>query len=481
MRTSLLGLAPVAALMLSAAGCAVNPVTGERELALISEAQEIQMGQQAAEQVEASLGLVDDAGLQSYVRRIGQQLAAASERPSLPWRFGVIEDPTPNAFALPGGFIYVTRGLLTLMDTEAELASVLGHEIGHVTARHSVSAISRAQLAQLGFGLGSVLFPELGGVAQIAGAGMELLFLKYGRDDENQADDLGFRYALTEGYDVREMADVFTALRRSSELAGQSPVPGWLSTHPDPGDRIENVQARISALNRSLDGLRVERAAYMDQLDGLVFGDNPRNGFFEGSAFLHPDLRFRIDFPSGWQAQNLPQAVMAGSPQQDALIELTLAQGADAAAAAQQFFGQEGINAGSVSRQTVNGNPAVTGYFEAQTQSGTLRGLAVFITYGGRAYRLLGYAPANRFASYDSALRQSLTSFRPLTDARALAVQPDRIRVVRPTTSLTLREFAQRYPSAIELDLLALINQVASADVRVPAATPLKQVVSGSE
>ena len=191
------------------AGCATNPVTGRRQLALISEGQEVQLGRESAVQVSRELGLVPDSALQRYVQGIGGTLAAASERPALPWAFRVVDDPTPNAFALPGGFIFVTRGMLTLMNSEAELASVLGHEIGHVTARHQVTQISRAQLAQLGLGLGSVLMPELQGLGGLAGSGLQLLFLRYSRDAERQADALGFRYAVGQLYEAREMADVF--------------------------------------------------------------------------------------------------------------------------------------------------------------------------------------------------------------------------------------------------------------------------------
>jgi predicted Zn-dependent protease len=296
--------------------CATNPVTGKRELALVSEEQEIQMGRQAAQEVAQTLGLVDDDGLQQYVQRVGASLAADTERPGLPWTFRVVEDPTPNAFALPGGFIFVTRGMMTLMNSEAELASVLGHEIGHVTARHSVEQISRAQLAQLGLGLGAILAPEIAQqYGQLAGTGLQLLFLKYGRDDERQADELGFRYALQDNYDVREFADVFADLQRLSQASSESPVPNFLSTHPDPGERVETARRRVAALNRSLDGTIVDRAEYLQRIDGLAYGENPRNGFFRDGTFIHPDLRFRLDFPARWQAQNLPQAVVAVSPQ----------------------------------------------------------------------------------------------------------------------------------------------------------------------
>ncbi|MGH7719702.1 MAG: M48 family metalloprotease, partial [Gemmatimonadaceae bacterium] len=231
------------------AGCATNPVTGRSELSLVSESQEIQLGQQAAQQVAQSIGLVNDDALQQYVQRIGADLARESERPGLPWTFRVVDDPTPNAFALPGGYIFVTRGLMSLMENEAELASVLGHEIGHVTAKHQVQAISRQQLASLGLGIGMILSEDLRQYGELASAGLQLLFLKYGRDAERQADDLGFKYALNDGYDVRQMADVFASLQRASEKSGQSPLPSWLATHPYPEERIEATRARLASLD----------------------------------------------------------------------------------------------------------------------------------------------------------------------------------------------------------------------------------------
>src|SRR5690606_26348731 len=203
--------ATVAAVLLAGA-CSVNPATGERQLSLISEQQEIAIGGEAAGQVAQQIGLVEHEALQRYVEDVGRRLAAVSERPDLPWQFRVVDDPTPNAFALPGGYIFVTRGLATLLTTEAQLAAVLGHEIGHVTARHSVAQMSRAQLAQLGLGLGMVLSPDIAQLGDLLGSGLQLLFLKYGRDDERQSDELGFRYMLETGYDVEQVDDVFRAL-----------------------------------------------------------------------------------------------------------------------------------------------------------------------------------------------------------------------------------------------------------------------------
>jgi predicted Zn-dependent protease len=460
--------------------CARNPVTGERELALISESQEIQMGQDAAQQVEQSLGLVQDEGLQSYVQRIGAQLAAESERPQLPWRFRVVDDPVPNAFALPGGFIYVTRGMMNLMDSEAELASVLGHEIGHVTARHSVSQISRAQVAQLGLGLGMIFVDELQQFGDLASTGLQLLFLKYGRDDERQADELGFRYALNEGYDVREMAEVFQSLQRLGEASGQSPLPTWMSSHPDPGQRVSRTQERVRALAAgTVDTLNAGREQYLQQIDGLIYGENPRNGFFRGNTFYHPDLQFSIAFPNGWSVRNLPQAVVGVSPNRDAAMELTLAQGSTPAAAASAFLNQQGIAAGQAAQQQVNGVPVVATTFQAQTQQGVVQGLAAFFDHRGQVYQVIGYSPQQRYGAYDSAFRGALGSFAPVTDPSILNVQPNRMDVVRVERAQTLGQFAQSVSSAIPVEELALINQMSGASATIPAGTMLKVVRAG--
>jgi predicted Zn-dependent protease len=213
------------ALALAPAGCARNPVTGKSEISLVSEQQEIQMGKEAAQQVQQSIGYYPDPALQAYVSSIGMKMAKASERPDLPWEFHVVNDASVNAFALPGGFIFVTRGLMTAINDEAELATVIGHEIGHVTYRHSVEQISKAQLATLGLGIGSILSPQVAKLAGIASQGLQLLFLKYGRDAETQADKAGFRYALNQNYDVREMGNMFEILERMSQVSGGGKLP----------------------------------------------------------------------------------------------------------------------------------------------------------------------------------------------------------------------------------------------------------------
>ena len=467
------------ALGFGALACATNPVTGKRELALVSEQQEIQMGQQAAQETEQSIGLVPDEALQQYVQGVGARLAAKSQRPGLPWRFRVVDDPTPNAFALPGGFIYVTRGMMNLMNNEAELATVLGHEIGHVTARHSVQQISRSQLAQIGLGVGSILSPRVAQLGNLIGGGLQLLFLKYGRDDEREADQLGFTYALDNNYDVREMANVFASLERLSAAAGQSPVPAWASTHPDPGERVQTAERRVTALQRSLEGTTVNQQQYLARIDGLVYGENPRQGFFRNGTFIHPDQRFTLALPQGWQAQNTPQAVVAVSPNNDAALQLTLAGTESPTQAATRFLSQQGIQAGQTFQTSVNGVPAAGSYFAAQTEQGTIQGLVAFFGYNGSTYQVLGYSPQERFATYDPTFRQVLGSFAPLTDPALLAVQPNRIKVVTLSTGTSLAQLAAQY-GTVTADQLAILNQAESTSEVLRAGTRVKVVVRGS-
>ncbi|HMU62692.1 MAG TPA: M48 family metalloprotease [Gemmatimonadales bacterium] len=447
--------------LISLAACATNPVSGKSELALVSESQEIEMGRQGAADVARSIGLYPDAALQAYTSRIGLSLAAVTQRPGLPWQFQVVDDPSVNAFALPGGFVFVTRGLLTHINNEAELATVLGHESGHVAARHSVQQMSRTQLAQLGLGVGSILSPAVAQYGGVAAAGLGLLFLKFSRSDESQADQLGFGYALTDGYDVRQMVPVFEMLDRQTALSGGTQLPEWESTHPNPGNRIAAIDKLLGTTTANLDVNKVGAEEFLQLTNGMVYGDNPRQGYFEGPLFLHPDLRFQFRFPDGWKTHNGAEAVTALNPGQDAVLELRTARGT-AAEASQGFFAQQGLQAGTVSQVSVHGFPGLSGEFTAQTSDGAVRGIATFIEYGGETYQLTAYAIAAKYPGYGAAFRQSLGSFNRLTDPVALAMQPMRLRVERLPRAMTLAQFNAQYPSSISLDEVALINGLAA-------------------
>ena len=457
-------------------GCATNPATGKSQLSLVSESQEIAMGRQNDSAVVQEMGLLQDQAVQSYVAGIGTRLAQVSERPQLQWSYKVVDDPVVNAFAIPGGFVYITRGILGYLNNEAQLAAVMGHETGHVTARHSVEQISRAQLAQLGLGIGMILSPTVASLGNAASAGLSVLFLKFSRDDESQADELGLRYMTKLGYDPHQMAQVMSELGRVSAAAGGGKTPEWLETHPDPANREQAITQKIAAGN--LTGSTVGEEAFLSHLNGLMFGANPREGFFRQTLFLHPDLAFQIQFPSGWQTANQKAAVMAMSPQQDAMIEVTLVPQKTVDAAAQTFFGAQGLQSSQPRRTRVGEFDGVVGEFSAQTQQGgQVSGIATFVSYNSSTYRILGYGTAQGYANNQSQIQNTIGSFARVTDREVLGMQPMRLEVVKIAQPMTLAQFNQQYPSQVAIDKVALINQIDDTNARILAGRMLKRVV----
>jgi len=469
-RLSLAALMPVILLTLA---CATNPVTGKRQLAMITEAQEIQMGQQAAQQVAKEMGLVQDQALQNYVNQVGQRLAADSERPDLPWSFAVVDDPMINAFALPGGPVFLTRGILSHFNNEAEMASVLGHEIGHITARHSVEQISKQQLAGLGLGIAMILSPQAAQYGDLANVGMQLMFMKFGRDHERQADDLGLRYMIQEGYDPNQMPPVFDVLDRISALEGGRAMPEWASTHPDPGNRAARIRQDIAEAGNP-SGV-VNRDTYLARLDGMTFGTNPREGYVVGSTFIHPEMRFRMQFPQGWKIQNTRQAVLGVSPNQDAAIILTHAQAQTPDAAARAFFSQQGLQAGQQVQQNIYT------FRTAQMQDGNvLQGVAGFPQVGGTVLQLVGYTSANRWNSVANSIGSAVASVQPETNPRYINVEPKRVDIVKVPRRMTLQEFARNYPSTVDLQTVAILNGAVRDGFVFEAGQMAKRIVGGN-
>jgi predicted Zn-dependent protease len=460
------------ALTASLSTCATNPATGKREFSLVSESQEIEMGKQGSQEILATMPVMSDA-IQNYVRGVATQLVGVAERPNLPWSFYVLDDATVNAFAFPGGFIFVTRGILTHMNSEAELAGVLGHEIGHVTARHTAQQLTKQQLAQTGLVVGSIFSETVAGLAGVASTGLGMLFMKFGRDAEYQSDELGFRYMTKLNYDPKAISSMFTMLQRQTELGGGGRLPEWQSTHPDPENRVGRNDERVAQF-KPTGPLKVNQAEFVRVLDGVVFGENPRQGFFNANTFNHPDLKFRFVFPQGWKTQNMPASVVGVSAAQDAMIRLALAKGSPQDAL-RQFLGSQGVQAGRTSNNPINGIPAATGEFQAQTEQGVLAGIISFVQYDGRTYQLLAYTPAQKYQNYTNTFLQSLQSFNRLTDQSALNVQPKRVNVVRLERDMTIDAFNRAYPSSIPFEHVVVINGVQPGAL-LKAGTLVKQV-----
>lgn len=457
------------------AGCAVNAATGERQLIFMSEAQEIQMGQEADGQVTAAYGLVDNAALQDYVDRVGQRLAASSEKPGLPWSFKVVDDPIVNAFALPGGPIYMTRGILVNFDSEAEMAGVLGHEIGHVTARHSASQMSRQQLLSAGLGLGMVFSETFRQYGQLGMLGVQVLSLRYSRGDESQSDELGLRYITNLGYDPDAMIGVFDMLAQAGGGGGER-LPEWQLTHPYPENREARMREIISESGMNRTGT-VARDEYLDMIDGLVYGPNPREGFFRGTRFFQPDLAFEMTFPDGWTTIN-QRAVVAGiAPNEDGVITLEIADGgATPRLEVGEFLRQEGITGGTISEETRGGIERARATFEATTENGVLQGEVAFARMDGTTYRLTGYAPQAAWSSHAGRVAATISSFARVTDTAVLNVQPMRLDIVTVPEAMSLNSYYQRYGAPIPVEELAQLNRRAPGAV-VSAGSKIKTVV----
>jgi predicted Zn-dependent protease len=454
---------PTALLMSSAlllSGCSVNPATGKNQLNFFGEASEIEMGREADADIVGSVGLYDDPLLQDYVSDLGMEIAANSERPNLPWSFKILDDPAVNAFALPGGFVYVTRGLMTHLSSEAELVAVLGHEAGHVTARHGVNQMSKQILASVGLGVAAILDEDIADWAFLGQLGLGLVMLKYSRDDERQADDLGLRYAVRTGYDPNQMPEVFRVLDAISKVEGAGRLPNWLSTHPDSGVRAKRIEDEVAALDGDFSGAKVERDSYLQRLDGMVFGDNPREGYFQGNAFLHPDLRFRIDFPEGWETSNQKDSVTAADPDGKAMVQVSTSEKDTRDEAEEAFFSEEGLTQGKNWDKKVHGLPASWSRFELKDEDSDLRGTVAFVEHGDSIFQVMTLSETASWNDLQDTLEETIASFSRLDDPKALQARPYKMKVVRLDSDMTVESFMKRYPSDVPAATVALINHV---------------------
>ena len=449
------GLLLIAAAMTA---CAKNPVTGNRELVFMSERQEIETGREADAVIRTEMGVYDDPALQQYVEEVAQAIAGVSHRPELPWTFTVVDSPVVNAFALPGGFIYLTRGLMAYLNDEAELAGVLGHEIGHVTARHAVQAYSRAAGAQVGLILGQIFVPGMRpqyGRPDMTGAaaqGLGVLFLKFGRDDERQADRLGAEYASGSGWHPRGVAGMLTTLGRIADTTDRQGTPNWLATHPEPLDRVAGVAETVDSLLAETPDpatLRIAREDYLRRIDGMIYGDSPEDGFVRGRAFAHPILRIAFTAPPGFRLRNAPEAVVGTHPS-GATVRFDEARLANPSISTWHYL--RGIWASKVAltrieRTHVDGMDAVAASTRVRTRSGVRDVRLVAIRAApNRVYRFFFVTPPRQTREFSTPFRQMIASFRRLGVAQAANLRPLRLRVVEVRSGDTVESLAARMP-----------------------------------
>jgi predicted Zn-dependent protease len=462
--------------------CATNPATGRRQLMLMSEAEEIALGKQADAEIRQQMGLYQDNAWQQYVNQVGQRLARASHRPNLPWTFAVVDQQAVNAFALPGGYIYLTRGILPFLRDEAEMAAVLGHEVGHVDARHSASAYSKQVLAGGGLAVTGILFPETQPLTGLAGVGLSLVFLKHSREAELESDQLGVQYTAQSGWDPQGMPGLLTTLQRLDTASGNTRgVPNWAATHPLPADRVARVQDAVAA-SKSQRTMTRNEDQFEQRLDGLVFGDSREQGFVRGSDFLHPVLRFGVRFPQGWEVMNSPQQVLARRDENsNAVIVLQLAprSGGSIETAARSTMAEAGFRLVDGDAGRVNGLDAFVGVYQgASEETANMAVQAAHIRMGNNTYVLAGITTTNTFNAARGVFQSTIQSFRPLSAAEAERLQPDRVEFYTARSGDTWESIAGRTNGGVRPSTLAIMN---GSDPATPprAGARIRVVVRG--
>ena len=478
-----LRLAVPVVLIALVAACATNPVTGRREFSFMSEAQEIGIAQKSDPQIKAEMGVYNDPELQSYVADIGQRMAKISERPQLPWRFTVVDVPAVNAFAVPGGGIYITRGIMPFLDNEAELAGVIGHEIGHVTARHSAQQYTRQVSGQVGLLALGIFVPQARPFGQLSGQALGVLFLRYGRDDELQADQLGAGYEARLGWDPAAMPGFLSTLGRLDEAAGdRRGVPNWLSTHPESLSRVRDVQPTVDQLKSAGGDFSTNRDAWLRRVDGMLYGDNPEQGLARGNAFLHPVLRFRIDFPDQWEIRNSPLEVEVKAPGADVFMILRGVEeprGQTIREIALNSMANAGFRASQGEGTSIDGLDAYLGVYQGQIEGlGAVVMRAAHIMYDSAVYLVAGLAASGTFQQADGAFVDSIRSFRRLSAAEAENIHPDRVDLYVVRAGDTWQSIAERSGGAVTPATLAIMNKATPGSQPQPGAR-IKIVVSG--
>jgi predicted Zn-dependent protease len=445
----------VSALFIYACVSDIVPATGQRQYLGYTWQQETEIGKEASKEVAALFGVYRDSRVERYVTDVGNRVlatshlrraGAAEQVRNTPVSFAVLDSPIINAMALPGGYIYVTRGMLAHLNNEDQLATVLAHEIGHVAARHAARQAWQQKIGQ-GLLLGGALITQgLGLPAQellnIGSMAAQLLFLRYSREDELEADKLGVEYAAAAGYDPRETIGFFHTLDRVQEKEGQG-MPSFLSTHPNPGDRVRRISELTAAQPRTRRAVADSR--YLNSIERLVVGEDPRQGFVEGNVFYHPDLRFRFPVPRGFKVVNQPTQVVMVEGQKRALLGFTATAEKSLESAAAKFLNQSGLRVLERGPMRSNGLPGYVAVADAQQQSGqVVRLMIYFVEYRGSIYHFVGYTAPQLFSSFRSAFQETMQGFGEIRDTRILNRQPTRLALESVRRPAPLRDLLPR-------------------------------------
>lgn len=467
-----------------------SPVSGNKRAYAYSWEQEKQIGNDVDSEIIAQYGIYQDDNLSEYVKNISQEVLAHSDmrREDTPeqyketeFTFRVLDSPVINAFALPGGYVYVTRGLVAHLNNEAQLAVVQGHEIAHVAARHASQRGLTQTIGQVVAVGGAILGQEFLGLSgenllALSSQAAELLFLSYSRDAERESDQLGVEYAAKTGYAAAEGAEFFRSLKRISENSEQS-LPTLLSTHPDPGEREETIPEKAEQWKEEgYEQTIYDQEEYMSHVDGIIYGNNPRNGFTEDDTFYHPDLEFLFPVPENWQVVNQAQQVAIVSPEQNAVMIFQIdSEATSPQQAVQNFLTSNELQAES--QQSTESSGRWAAYEATTTAQGEQQDLGVHVyavEYGGNIYRFINYSAANQFSDFEPYFNETTSGFDALRDQQILNIEPVRLNVTQ--TSRRAR-FSELLPGSLPMEItaeeVAILNQVQLDDM-IEAGTYIK-------
>lgn len=448
-------------LILSLSGCAVNPVTGKQDFVVLSEEQEIQMGREYNAQILRQYQIYEDEKIQNYVQSIGESLAKKSHRPNLIYRFTVLDSPEINAFALPGGYIYINRGLMAYMSSEEELAAVLGHEIGHVTARHSVKQYSQAQLMGV---LSAAIEINSGRTAgDIANLASGALLSGYGREMELEADDLGAQYIYQDGYSPQGMYDVLAVLKDqeiySKKVAKQRGIEprnyhGVFASHPSNDKRLQEILDNVS--QNFVKGTNKSKSNYLAMIDGMVFGDSQQAGVTRGNEFFHGPLNLYLSSPENWEIINNANSLIFNAPFGEATLQVTL-EDLNFVESPEDYLKRFVRNTTDEEVLMIDG---LSGFTAKTYRSGRTTRMAV-IFKDDKAYQFIAYLKDRDgdFSSYDLQFMNIIKSLRSLTEKELKYSQPLRIKTYKVRQGETYESIAST--SSITLnaeDQLRLLN-----------------------
>jgi len=474
-------------LLASAPSCTPNPATGQQDFTLfMSESEEARIGAQEHSKIIVRYGGVyDDPKIGAYVAEIGGRLAANSEGAKTPFTFTVLNTPNVNAFALPGGYVYVTRGLIALANSEAELAGVVAHEIGHVIARHTAQRYSRAAATQIGATLLSALIGsrEVGNLLQVGG---QLYLLSFSRAQEFEADTLGIRYLNRTGYDPVAEAQFLQNLGREKELQdrlaqrdARDRESDFLTTHPNTPER---VQRAIAAAGGGPSGRPLRRDIFLDRINGMLFGDDPEQGLVRGRRFMHPGLRFGFEVPPNFRLFNTSERVIALHPDKAAIVFDSAGPNThpDVLTYLTQIWAS-GVALKGVERLMINGMAGATGQTTVDTQNGraNLRMIAIQFA-NGSIYRFRFLTPPALTDRLNADLRRTTFSFRTLSQSEASGLKPYRLQSITVGASDTINSLAARLPFAdFQVERFRTLNGLGPSD-RVRAGQRVKIVIETS-